>query len=121
MIDIPTGTYEVQRFGKGEWADDGTYKKGSLKAFDIEASMQPASGNMIKQLPEHRRSAESYTLFLEEKLFISDEASNQAADIVIYDGRKFEVFMVKNWSVTTDIPHYECLIVKEDGQGNGTR
>ena len=116
MTDIDTGTYKVRRFKKGVWKDDGRYSRGDLeKEFDTDASVQPATGSQIKLLPEHRRSSQVNVVFSEEELFTSDEKSQKAADIFIYKGKYFEVMNVKDWS-DTDIPHYECLIVKEDGQ-----
>lgn len=118
MIDITTGTYSVTRSkGPGVWGDDGKFQRGQSKVFEIEASIQPLSGNMIKLLPEHRRNAESVIIFSSERLFASDEKSQRAADIVEYDGKKFEIFTVKKWAEFTDIPHYESIAIMEDGQG----
>lgn len=120
MIDILTGQYSVTRAKQGgTWGDDGRFKKGSSKVFDIEASIQPLSGNMIKLLPEHRRNSESIIIFSEERLFASDEKSQRAADVIEYDGKCFEVFNVKKWSEFTDINHYESIAIMEDGQGGG--
>lgn len=120
MIDIATGTYSVTRAKtQGTWGDDGRFKRGAEKVFEMEASIQPLSGNMIKLLPEHRRNAESVIIFSEERLFASDEKSQRAADIVEYDGKRFEVFTVKKWSEFTDINHYETIAIMEDGQGGG--
>jgi hypothetical protein len=120
MIDIITGTYSVTRAkGPGQWGDDGKYKRGKSKVFEMQASVQPVSGNMIKLLPEHRRNSESVIIFSEERLFTSDEKSQRAADIIEYDGKCFEVFSVKKWSEFTDINHYESIAIMEDGQGGG--
>ena len=120
MIDIPTGTYSVTRAkGPGQWGDDGKFKRGESKVFDMEASIQPLSGNLIKLLPEHRRNSESIIIFSEERLFPSDEKSQRAADVIEYDDKCFEVFNVKKWSEFTDINHYETIAIMEDGQGGG--
>ena len=120
MIDIITGTYSVTRAkGSGQWGDDGKFKRGESKVFDMEASIQPLSGNMIKLLPEHRRNSESVIIFSEERLFTSDEKSQRAADVIEYDEKCFEVFSVKKWSEFTDINHYESIAIMEDGQGGG--
>ena len=118
MIDITTGTYTIERAtSEGSWGDDGRFKRGAKKEFEIEASIQPLTGNMIKLLPEHRRNSESVIIFSSERLFPTDEKSQRAADIVNYDGKKFEVFTVKKWAEFTDIPHYESIAIMEDGQG----
>jgi len=120
MIDIPTGTFTIIRASlKGEWGDDGRFKRGQAEEFDIEASIQPASGNMVKMLPEHRRNSESIVIFSKERLFVSDEKNQKAADIIFYDGKSFEVLKVSKWSDFTDIEHYQSLAVMQDGQGGG--
>lgn len=117
MIDIETGTYTIERVGAGAWGDDGRYHKGPKSEFEIKASIQPVTGNMVKLLPEHRRNTESVIIFSDERLFPSDEKNGKGADIVNYDGKKFEVFTVKKWAEFTDIPHYETIAIMVDGEG----
>ena len=118
MIDIPTGDYSVKRFGKGEYDSRGIYVRGEDREFEINASIQPVTGNMVKLLPEHRRNADSIVIYSVEELYSSDEKDGRPADIVIYRGRKYEVFSVKDWSMMTDINHYESVAIMQDGQGS---
>ena len=120
MIDIKTGTYTIKRFKKGYWDNStGKYSRDEDKEFEIDASIQPITGNDVKLLPEHRRNTESIMIFSNERLFPSDEKSQKAADIVIYDEKRFEVFKSSKWSETTDINHYETIAIMEDGEGGG--
>ena len=119
MIDIITGTYTIERSKKGSWGDDGNYNNVIEKNFEIDASIQPLTGNMLKQLPEHRRNAENILIYSSEKLFTSDEKNNKSADVINYDDKRFEVFSVKKWADMTDIPHYESMATMVDGQGGG--
>lgn len=121
MIDIQTKAVTIIRYSKGEWQDDGTFRKNKEKEFEIEVSAQPLTGNQVKLLPEHRRTAESLTVFTETPLFTSDEANQISADIMVYKGKRFEIFTVKDWSEAMDMPHYECIAIKEDGQGGGSK
>jgi hypothetical protein len=114
MIDIPTGTYTVKRYVAGKWNDEGRFDRGTESTFEVEASVQPLSGNMVKLLPEHRRTAESILIYLEEELRTSKESEKLPADIFVYQGKNFEVFTVKNWSDITDIPHFEVVAVRQD-------
>ena len=117
MIDIATGIYTIESFQKGSWGDDGRYNRGKCEEFEISASVQPLSGSMVKLLPEHRRNSESIVIFSEERLFTSDEKNQIAADIIKYDGKRFEIFKVSKWAGFTDIPHYESVAIMEDGEG----
>lgn len=117
MIDIPTGRYKVIRStGKVTW-ENGRPIKGTETFLDISASIQPVSGNMIKIIPEHRRNQESIVIYSSDRLFTTDEKSGRIADVVEYDGKRFQVFSVKKWAETTDINHYESIAIMEDGQG----
>lgn len=119
MIDIPTGTYSVERFSEGSWGTDGRYSRGAQANLSIDASIQPISGNMVNLLPEHRRNSESILIFTETRLYGSDEKESTGSDIIIYDGKRYEVFSVKKWAEVTDIEHYECMAQMQDGQGAG--
>jgi hypothetical protein len=118
MIDIPTEQLTVTRNEKGDWCE-GRFERGKTKEFEIEASVQPLRGNEIKQLPEHRRTAEAVKIYTEFKLRTSDEKNQLPADRLLHDGKVFEVHSVMNWSIGTDIPHFKVVAVKEDGQGGG--
>jgi len=117
MTDIDTNIYKVYRFERGEWDSRGIYNRGECDSFDISASIQPISGNMLRLLPEHRRNSEAITIFSEERLFPSDEIEERAADVIIFDRKRFEIFKVKKWAECTDIPHYESIAIMEDRQG----
>lgn len=117
MTDIDTGSYLVERYSAGSWGADGKFSRGAKTELQIEASIQPLSGNMIKLLPEHRRNSESIHIFSEERLYPSDEKSQNPSDVVTYDDKKFEIFTVKKWADVTDIPHYESIGIMQDGQG----
>lgn len=117
MIDIITGNYTFTRFEKGCWGDDGRFKKGNSKQFELDANIQPATGAMVKLLPEHKRNAETLVVFTEERLFPASEKSQRSGDILHYDGKKFEMFSVKKWADETDIPHYESIAILIDGEG----
>lgn len=118
MIDIPTEQLTVERHEKGIW-QDGRFVKSELSGFEISASVQPLRGNEVKILPEHRRTSESLKIYTTDQLRTSDELNQLPADVIIHDGKRFEIFSVSNWSIGTDIPHYKIIAVKQDGQGGG--
>lgn len=121
MIDLPTEILVcVRKRGKITWVD-GDPVGANEKEYEFSASVQPVSkkdGSNSSIIEESlRRSKEMYKLYTTYPLFISDEENQLQADIILRDGKKFEVLHVSNWSVGTDIPHYKAIIVKQDGQG----
>jgi len=118
MIDIPTETLTGERNGTGIWVE-GRFVKSSQEILSFEASVQPTRGNDTKVLEEHLRSAESIKIYTEFKLRIPDEQNQLPGDTVNHDGKVFEIHSVANWAIGTDIPHYKCIGVKQDGQGGG--
>jgi len=118
MIDILTETLSIERHNGGSWVE-GRYIKSELENLSIKASVQPLRPNEVKILPEHRRTAESVKIYSDTKLKTSDELNGSPADVIVHDGKRFEVHSVANWSIGTDIPHYKIIAVKQDGQGGG--
>ena len=119
MIDILTSKILVtQPTGEGRYVD-GRFIEGKKETIEIMASVQPMMPSEIKMLPEGRRNFEGIKIYSDVKLKVSDELNNKNASILEYDGKKYEVQRVFNWAIGTDIPHYEILAVKIDGQGGG--
>lgn len=115
---LMTETLTVERRGPGVWVN-GRYEKGSKSCHNIKASVQPMSGDETKILPEGRRSSESMKIYTYDRLFMSDESKQIAADVIKHDGKFFEIHMVQNWKIGTDLPHYKCIAVKIDDEGRG--
>jgi len=120
MIDILTGQIKVtQPNGAGTYVG-GRYVEGTKTVVEnVNASVQPLKPSEIKMLPEGRRNIESIKIYTELKMFISDEKNKRNASIVEYDGKNYEVHMVFNWNIGTDIKHYKIFAIKIDGEGEG--
>jgi hypothetical protein len=118
MIDIPTETLSVERYGAGSW-DTGVFVRGAKTDLSIEASVQPLTPNEVKILPEHRRDSESFKIYTETELLISNEINQTPSDVIIRNGKKYEILAVNNWYIGTDIQHYKSIAVKIDDQGSG--
>lgn len=116
---IEDETITIERSGGGQWVD-GRYVKNAATQLTIEGSVQPLRGNEVKILPEHRRTEESLKIYTASKLRTTDEANNLPCDVVFYDGKRFEVHNVFNYSISKDIPHYKAILIKQDGEGGGT-
>lgn len=118
MIDLPTEKLTVKRSGGGSW-QNGRYVQDATADLVVDASVQPLRGNEVLILPEHRRTEESIKLYTTTKLRTTDEKNNLPCDVVVHDGKRFEVHTVFNWSIGTDVPHYKVICIKEDGEGGG--
>ena len=119
MIDIPTVTVSFERSEVGSHVD-GRWVEGALELLSAQVSAQPLRASEVNMLPEGRRNTETIKFYTETKFKTSDEKNGINSDIIIYDGKKFEVMMVENWSIGTDIPYYKAIGAKIDGEGGGT-
>ena len=78
----------VQRTGSrtnGRWTETTADR-------NITGSVQPVSGKDTQFLPENRRDAGVVKIYCNEKLNVSEQGGNAPGDIVIWRGRKWEVF-----------------------------
>lgn len=94
----------VQRTGSrtnGRWTETTANR-------NITGSVQPVSGKDTQFLPENRRDAGVVKIYCNEKLNVSEQGSNAPGDIVIWRGRKWEVFQELDFSNGL-INHYKYL------------
>lgn len=120
MIDLPTSKIEVTQPDIAGGYVDGRYVPGETEIVFVNASVQPLKASEIKMLPEGRRNVESIKIYTELKMFVTDEKNNKKATKVLYDGKNYEVHMVENWAIGTDIKHYKVVALKIDGEGGGS-
>lgn len=105
---LDTETLQVRRVineGKYDF-DTGLPLKAEKKEFTIEANVQNASAFQREQVVENDRESEVLILFSSEKL--------QHNDIVIREGRQYEVRGVEGWTQLEDLAHYEITVVFKD-------
>lgn len=84
----------VQRTGSrtnGRWTETTANR-------NITGSVQPVSGKDTQFLPENRRDAGVVKIYCNEKLNVSEQGGNAPGDIVIWRGRKWEVFQELDFS-----------------------
>ena len=84
----------VQRTGSrtnGRWTETTANR-------NITGSVQPVNGKDTQFLPENRRDAGVVKIYCNEKLNVSEQGGNAPGDIVIWRGRKWEVFQELDFS-----------------------
>lgn len=121
MIDIPTTTITVTQPNLvGTYDANGRYVEGEKTIINnVIASVQPLKPSEIQMLPEGRRNVEAIKVYTELKMFVSDEFNKKNASLILYDGKNYEVHMVSNWNIGTDIPYFKVIGIKIDGEGGG--
>lgn len=99
--------YTFKRLSGGAYVD---YKwvKGTPVDIVLKASLQPLSAEELKQLPEGRRTDQTYKMYSSVKLR-TVEADNP--DYTTINGNKFEVIQVSP-SQNDIINHYKIIIGK---------
>lgn len=97
--------YQVTRSGGGEYVK-GEWVEIAQQTLQIVASIQPLSGREIERLPEGDRIRESKKGYFVEAVRPSSEITGAAADLVLIEGKQFQVYNVEPW------PHYwKALLV----------
>lgn len=104
-----------QNYTRKQVADPATAKgrrtEGAITQSTISATIQPASWNRIRFLPELRRGSKYITIYTDVKLQGSVGSSNP--DRIIYDGDDYEVVQEQKWDqVSFPLEHYEFVAVK---------
>lgn len=85
----------------GKWTETSV-------ATNVVGSVQPVSGKETQFLPENRRDAGVMKIYSNTPLSVSIEGSNTPGDIVIWAGKKWEVFQELVFQNGL-IPHYKYL------------
>lgn len=102
-----TGIYTVAREGSGTYVD-GILQVGAADTpFSIVASIQPASGRDLKNLPEAQHGEETRVVFTTTELRTRTPAG--APDTVMIDGEPWTVVRVERWQ-HWGTTHYRAYI-----------
>ena len=91
---------------------DGIFIEEVPTIFDIKASVQMTEAEVLQTLPEGYRTLESYTLYTDKELKTANEGVSNP-DIVIIDGKYFNVVKVSPWKNGL-LEHFEIVVVKEN-------
>jgi hypothetical protein len=108
-----TGTYVVTREGEGDYVL-GRWESGAQTTFSIQASVQPMSGNELKDLPEGVRTEETRILWTLTQLRGPEKEpadSGAGADLVDIDNKRYRVWKVEHHTLLSD--HYRVTVVRE--------
>jgi len=88
----------------------GLWQDGQETFFNIQASVQPAPGEITQILPEGYRNKSSYLIYTDTELFCSEENETNP-DIVILFNREYLILKKKIFDMTY-LSHYELIAVE---------
>jgi hypothetical protein len=89
---------------------NGTYQPSAEVALTITASVQPLSkDDTFVYSDKYKRNTIKYKLYTDTKLLKEDEANTQGADVVVIDGKDFEVLDVLEWQ-NGILNHYKVMV-----------
>lgn len=110
--------FTVIRRGAGDYDANGFFKKTNPDtSFQIKASIHPVSGSETLLLPENRREKDLKKLITSTELFSVEKGEGTNNDLLIVEGKEYEVFKVKKWD-NSIINHYEVYVSKITANDN---
>lgn len=102
----------VDRFVPTSFNDDGIAIPASSSSLQIEASVQPMRPDEKLMLPEGAREIESIKLYTVAELFTMNEANETPADVVNFEGKKFDVFQVSRFKMGVQ-DHTKAIAIRQ--------
>lgn len=108
-----TGTYNVTRRAAATVNRHGIKVPGESTTIPIRASITPASGRDMIDLPEGRRAGETRTLYTTTALVVGGQDAEFEPDTVTIDGEEWEVQTVARWQIWgASSTGYRCLVAR---------
>lgn len=89
-------SFVLYRRGTG-FSRKGKYTKGPLTAIPMTEALWPSKGSELEELPESLRTHETITIVSRTEIKGLVEGIQQDPDIVLYNGKFYEVHKVQNW------------------------
>ena len=87
---------------------NGRWTTSEETSMNVTGSVQPVSGKDTQFLPEGRRDVGTVKVYCNERLNVSVEGSENSGDVVIWRGKKWEVFQELDFA-NDIINHYKYL------------
>ena len=118
MNELFNKTITIER-ASGEWIA-GRYVKGEPQIITAKCSVQPFNDKNKNTIiePGGRRRSAKIRIYIGIKLNQSDEKSQKPADVIIYDGKKWEIQDEQNWQ-SDELPYFRFIAEEIEGNGGG--
>lgn len=108
IASLATGTYTVTRVSAGTYTQ-GRHTPGAPTAFVIVASIQPATGRELRDLPEGQRGDEVIAIYTTTEIRTREPGGEP--DVITYGGEPWTVIRVKRWESFGAV-HFEALAAR---------
>lgn len=120
ISSFTTGAYEVKRSGAGFYKN-GVYRKGEIEEIKMNGSLQPISGNEIKQSTDGERLKYDFKFYSFEPLVTIGTGELSQADEIEINGTSFRVVSVQEWENSigfggVDLPHFKTMLLRNPQQ-----
>jgi hypothetical protein len=93
-VSIPV---QVLRQPIGTYGNKGRWEEQEREKVNIKASVQATPGEDLMRLEEGDRTKDTVTIFTTDKLLTTDTVNKTQADLVLWNGHKYQVQSVKDW------------------------
>jgi len=100
----------IQRSKPGAHDEHGRWKEAPTEEISIDAVVQPARGKELQRLPEGRRTSESIKVYTTTPLFSAEVEDQNQPDILVWQGKKYQIETIDNWEEYGD--YYKALALK---------
>lgn len=97
-LDLDTSEIVSVERTEGSFVD-GIFIKDDPTTFIMFASVQQPSGSELNNLPEGERDKDVRKFISNKLVRTSQDSSNTLADVIIYNGDRFRIIKVEDWSV----------------------
>ena len=95
-----TAAISVRSFDATTFAN-GFGTSSAAQVLPTSAVVQPSTPREIRSLPELEQTKEAITIYTVKALKTSDTSAADRADEVDWDGRRYKVFVVEDWTAQT--------------------
>ncbi len=115
MTVLYTEEYIVNRSSPGQHIK-GKYVRGPVTNLLVEATWQPLNGKELLNLSELQRVKNNIKVYTEELLQVANIKNRISADVIVIEGKEFEVQTVKEYSDIYPCPHFKsvCHEINDD-------
>ena len=104
----------LRTFGQGGYTD-GLWSGATPTDTTVKASIQPANGDDLLQVPEGERSSEVLVAYTLEPVYVSASDDDlRPSDEIVYDGRVYKVQHVGDWhNPGANLKHYRSVMTRK--------
>jgi hypothetical protein len=107
---------KLETIGQGAYDTNGNWVRGPKVQVDIIASVQPLTPDELQRLPENQSNREAVKIYTTTKIVVASDKTQKNSDVLVIDGRRFEVFAVTNFvqPQAMNITYYRADAILED-------